>query len=121
MADLFRVTAPRLVRRSDGAQHIMAECFPLLAASGLVYFELYWNLQRPATRAIHILQGDIKGDGPWKIADAIITLVGCQSTHPELASSYAEWQSYLQLGAPSYPEIDAVHALARSVGARVDV
>lgn len=120
MAKLFTITAPRLVRRRDGAQHIMAECFPLQDADGLVYFELYWHIHRPATQAIHVLRGEICGDGPWKVDDGIITLVGCQGCDPDLAISYAEWQQYLQQGAPGYPEQDAILALARSVGARTD-
>jgi len=72
MADLFSITAPMLVRRGDGARHIMAECFPLAEIPGLVYFELYWHLQRPATQAIHVVRGEIRGEGPWKIADSVI-------------------------------------------------
>jgi len=120
MADLFSITAPRLVRRSDGARHVMAECFPLANAPGMVYFELYWHLQRPATRAIHVVSGEIRGDGPWKVSDCVITILGCQGTDPDLAASYAEWQEYFQQGAPGYPEREAIFALARSAGAQVD-
>ena len=97
----------------------MAEWFPLERESGLVYFELYWHLQRPAARAIHSVVGDIRGEGPWKIADSVITVLGCHGTDAQLASSYAEWASYLQQGAPGYPGREAIHALARAHGARV--
>lgn len=121
MADLFTVKAPLTVRRADGTRHIMAECFPLERESGLVYFESYWHLQRPASRAIHCIAGDIRGEGPWKIADSVIMVLGCHGTDPELASSYAEWASYLQQGAPGYPTREAIYALARAHGARVPV
>lgn len=120
VADLFSITAPRRVRRSDGSTHVMAECFPLATGQGLVYFELFWHLQRPATRAIHVLQGEVRGDGPWKVGDGIITILGCQGTDPDLAASYAEWQEYFQQGAPGYPADEVIHALARSVGAATD-
>jgi hypothetical protein len=119
MADLFSITAPKTLRRQDGTRHIMAECFPLADAAGLVYFELYWHLQRPATQAIHVIHGEVRGDGPWKIADNVITILGCQGTDGELATVFAEWQDYLQQGAPGYPSREAICALARSAGARV--
>jgi len=118
MADLFSITAPMLVRRGDGTRHIMAECFPLAEIPGLVYFELYWHLQRPATQAIHVVHGEVRGDGPWKVADSVITILGCHGTDAELATSFAEWQQYLQQGAPGYPARAAICALAGSVGAR---
>lgn len=120
MADLFSMTAPLLIRHKTGVQHIMAERFPLAEGEGLVYFELFWHLQRPASQAIHRVAGAIQGDGPWKVADSVITVLGCQGTAPELASSYAEWESYLQQGAPSYPSTAAIRGLARATGACVD-
>ncbi|MBI5040956.1 MAG: hypothetical protein HZB57_07105 [Gammaproteobacteria bacterium] len=120
MADLFTLTAPLQIRRGDGARHIVAECFPLAETLGLVYFELYWHLQRPAIQAIHAIHGEIRGDGPWKVADNVITVLGCHGTDPELATSFAEWQQYLHQGAPGYPTRQAICALARSVGARTE-
>jgi len=117
MADLFSITAPMLVRRGDGVRHIIAERFPLVNSSGLVYFEVYWHLHRPATEAIHVLNGEILGDGPWRIANNVVSILGCQGSDPELATAFAEWQQYLQLGAPGYPGREAVCMLARSIGA----
>ena len=119
MADLFTVKAPLTIRLSDGTRHVMAEWFPLEREPGLIYFELYWHLQRPAARAIHRIGGAVHGDGPWKIADNVITVLGCQGTAADLANSYAEWQFYLQQGAPGYPVREAIHGLARAHGARV--
>lgn len=122
MADLFSMIAPLLiVHRDTGVRHLMVERFPLAREPGLVYFEPYWHLQRPATRAIHCVAGAIQGAGPWKIGSHIIRVLGCQGADPESASEYAEWQSYLQQGAPGYPARNAVLTLARNVGARVDL
>lgn len=119
MADLFSMTAPLLIRHKSGVRHIVAEHFPLVQGDGLVYFEIFWHLQRPASQAIHSITGPIQGDGPWKIADTVISVLGCQGTDPELASIYAEWQSYLQQGAPGYPAAEAILALAQESGAQI--
>lgn len=119
MADLFAMTAPLLIRHADGREHIMVERFPLAAGPGLVYFELFWHLQRPAAQAIHRLEGELRGDGPWKIGDSVISVLGCQGSNPQHAAAYAEWQSYLQQGAPGYPTPAARYALARAQGAQV--
>jgi len=119
MADLFSMTAPLLIRHKTSAWHIMVEHYPVANGDGLVYFEIFWHLQRPASLAIHRITGQIKGDGPWRIGDSVITVLGCQGTDPELASAYAEWQSYLQQGAPGYPTSEAILALARESGARI--
>ena len=122
MADLFSVVAPLLVvHRDTGARRLMAECFPVARGEGLVYFEPFWHLQRPASRAIHRISGAIQGTGPWKVGDCVIRVLGCQGTDPELASAYAEWQAYLKHGAPGYPARNALLVLARDLGARVEV
>jgi hypothetical protein len=120
MADLFSMTAPLLVRHADGVRHIVAERFPLGDGPGLIYFELYWHLQRPAAQAIHRLAGEIRGDGPWKVGDAVISVLGCHGTDPELAATFAEWQDYLRQGAPGYPAPKAIRVLAHAHGAQVD-
>ncbi|MFA7388220.1 MAG: hypothetical protein WCZ87_11245 [Thiohalobacteraceae bacterium] len=122
MADLFSMVAPLLVlHRDTGVRRLMAERFPLAQGDGLIYFEPFWHLQRPASRAIHRLTGAVQGSGPWKIGDCVVRVLGCQGTDPELASVYAEWQAYLEGGAPGYPARDALLALARDQGARVDI
>lgn len=119
MADLFSVTAPLLLRTPDGASTVMVERFPLAQGDGLVYFEMYWHLQRPASHAIHRIEGEVKGEGPWKIGDAVITVLGCQGTHPEFAAAFSEWQSFLQQAGSGYPDRSAIESLARECGARI--
>lgn len=120
MVDLLTIKAPLVICRADGVRHVLAEWFPLANEPGLVYFELYWHLLRPAARAIHRVAGDIRGEGPWKIGDNVITVLGCHGSDPELAASFADWQFYLQQGAPGYPAREAIQALARTLGARVE-
>lgn len=122
MADLFSVVAPLLVvHRDTGVRRLMAERFPVAQGEGLVYFEPFWHLQRPASRAIHRITGAIQGTGPWKVGDCVIRVLGCQGTDPELASAHAEWQAYLERGTPGYPARNALRVLARDLGARVEL
>lgn len=120
MANLFSVTAPLMIRLPSGERQVIAELFPAAEGGGLVYFELHWHLQRPASAGIHRIDAEVKGEGPWKVGAAVLNVLGCQGTDPELAAAYAEWQFFLQQGAPGYPQPDAIAALARAAGARVE-
>jgi len=115
MAELFQVTAPLLVREADGTQRVMAERF--LHPEGLLYFELFWHVQRPAAAGIHLLRGAIEGEGPWRVGGAVIRVLGCLATDPGPADAWAAWQDYLAQGAPGYPDAAAIRALARAQGA----
>jgi len=116
MADLFTVTAPLLVRHADGSQRVIAECFP--HPDGLVYFELFWNLRDPET-TVHVVTGPFKGDGPWKIGDTVIRVLGCHGTDGELARQYDEWRQYRTQHNDTYPERPFIEAIARRLGARL--
>jgi len=82
---------------------------------GLVYFELQWQ-QDKATR-VHIVEGELKGEGPWKIADHILYVLGCRGTDADLATEYAEWQLWRQHHPEDYPDERMVARIAASFGA----
>jgi hypothetical protein len=109
-ADLFSVTAPLLIRYPDGTAHVMVHC--LRHPRGLVYFRTFWD-RLPAAEGIVLAAGDIRGDGPWKVGDAVVTLLGCQGSHPESAAEYADWQLHLAQRLDDYPENGQLAALAR--------
>jgi hypothetical protein len=111
MADLFTVTAPLAVRLRNGDKRVMLRCFPY--GDGLIYLAPFWN-RLPADRAFQVLPGPLKGDGPWKAGDAVITVLGCHGTDAELAAEYAAWQSWLQQEATGYPDDEAIEMLARA-------
>ena len=90
MPDLFTVTAPLMLRSPDGDEHVIAERFP--HPQGLLYFDLYWHLRHPA-KTMHILEGKITGEGPWKIDGYIVNVLGCHGTNHELASQYQQESS----------------------------
>ncbi|MDT8387186.1 MAG: hypothetical protein RQ736_06700 [Thiogranum sp.] len=92
MADLFSVTAPLAIRFPDGEKQIIVRCFP--DNGGLIFASLYWD-QVPEGSAFRFVAGPIRGDGPWKVGDAVITVLGCHGTDAELASEFAAWQNHL--------------------------
>lgn len=101
MADLFSVTAPLAIRFPDGEKQIIVRCFP--RGDGLIFVAPYWD-RLPAPAAFRFVAGPVKGEGPWKAGDAVITVLGCHGTDPELASEFASWQSYLEQCGDEYPD-----------------
>ena len=114
MSDLFSVTAPLLIRRADGRQHVAAELFP--HPNGIVYFELFWNLRDPE-QTVYRIEGTLKGDGPWKVGDAVIRVLGCHGTDGALARQFDEWRLYRREHPDSYPERAFIEVIARRLGA----
>lgn len=110
MADLFSVTAPLAIRFPDGEKQIMLRCFP--SGDGLIFLAPYWD-QLPAHQAFRFVAGPVKGEGPWKAGNAVITVLGCHGTDPELASEFAGWQSYLEQRGESYPDNARLRELAQ--------
>lgn len=109
MADLFSVTAPLAVRFRTGEKRIMLRCFPY--GDGLVFIGPFWNRLPPA-QAFQVLAGPVRGDGPWKAGDAVITVLGCHGSDPQLANEFAEWQAWLQAEETDYPDNAEIAALA---------
>lgn len=116
MPDIFSVTAPLMLRAPDGTEKVIAECFP--HPQGLLYFDLYWHLGQPS-ETTHVLPGEIKGEGPWKIGGHILNVLGCHGTNHELASHYQHWQNFLNSAQAEYPPAPLIDAIARKLGATV--
>lgn len=114
MADLFSMTAPLMIRRPDGTRHVMVERFR--HPEGLVYFEPFWHIGNPDER-IHRVAGPIKGDGPWKVGQCVIHVLGCHGTDFGLASALDEWRQYLFENGDAYPPRALIEAIARRHGA----
>ncbi len=90
----------------------MAERFP--HPRGLLYFDLYWHLGDPE-ETLHLVEGTIEGEGPWKVGGCVITVLGCQGSDGELALA---WEAWLEARAEGYPPEPLVRAIARRLGAR---
>ena len=112
MADLNSVTAPLALRFPDGEKAIAAAAFR--HPRGLLWFELDWYEGDP-DQVIHLIEGELEGEGPWKVGGVVITLLGCQGSDPELAARHAEWQANQQGKEP--PPRPLIEAIARRRGA----
>ena len=82
---------------------------------GVVYVRPFWD-QLPEGEGIRLVIGDIKGEGPWKVGTAAISVLGCQGTHPEQAAEFADWKFHLEQRGERYPTRDELQAIAREKG-----
>ena len=113
MADLFSVTAPLLIRFADGSLDVMVE--RLRHEDGLVYFRPFWDRMLPE-EGVRFVPGEVRGDGPWKVGDAVVTVLGCRGSHPEQASEFAAWQTHRDQLAADYPDREGLQRLAIEAG-----
>jgi hypothetical protein len=114
MAVLFSMTSPLMIKSPHGGEKVIAELFP--HPDGIIFFEIFWD-QMEANEGIYVIEGDVTGEGPWKVGDYIINVLGCQGTNPELADDFSQWQMYRQSPLGAYPDRDAIEALAKEFGA----
>ena len=83
---------------------------------GILYFEPFWHLPG-GEGAIHLAQGTVRGVGPWKIGDAVVTVTGCRGSDPEMALQLAAWHEHLASCAGAYASQELILATARRHGA----
>ncbi|MCB1775482.1 MAG: hypothetical protein KDI88_17850 [Gammaproteobacteria bacterium] len=114
MPAIDSVTAPLVLRHADGREELVAACFP--HPLGLLYLDLYWHQSSPQ-QAAHLLRGTLRGDGPWRVGNARLRVLGCQHTDPHLQDAFTAWQQYLQEHPDSYPPRQQIAELARRLGA----
>jgi len=115
MADLFSIQSPLLVCYPNGEKHVVASLFP--REQGIVYFVPWWRAVEPP--GMFILEGDIQGEGPWKIGNVVIRLMSCGDTDESIY--WSQWQQHL-VGCDEHdPYLDepAMQALAMQEGRRV--
>lgn len=114
MAELFSITAPLTVTDADGRRRVIARCFR--HADGVLVFELGWHAAESVEGLIHVLTGGVRGEGPWKVGDKVINILGCHGSDPDMALQWDRWQQ--RIGSdPNYPSEPLVAAIARRFGA----
>ena len=116
MASLETVTAPLVVRLPDNSERVGAACFP--HPLGVLYLDLFWH-QRTPTEAAHLLKGELSGEGPWRVGEAVIRTLGCHNTDPYLQGQFAPWREYLEQQGDQYPPREQILEIARRLGAQV--
>ncbi len=112
MHPIFSVTAPLMIRNPEGEEKVIAALFP--HENGLLYFDLYWH-QRSPEQSMHVLNGEITGEGPWKINDHILNVLGCKGTHSNLAIQFEQWREVLMAANSDYPPPPLIAAIARKM------
>lgn len=117
MADLFSMTAPLMIRLPTGEERVIAHHFR--HPEGMLYFDLFWHEGQPE-QVMHVVKGEVKGDGPWKIGEHVINVLGCHGSQSELAMQYGHWQNYLLRADVNYPPPQLVNAIALKMGAVID-
>lgn len=113
MADLLSLTTPLLIRYPDDTRHVMVACFR--HPQGLLYFRPFWE-QLPEEEGVQVVTGDLKGEGPWKVGDAVVTVLGCHGTHPQQAAELADWKFHLEQRGEHYPSRAVLLAIAQEKG-----
>ena len=113
MPSIEQVTAPLAILFDDGRKKLAAACFP--HRLGLLYLDPFWHLKKP-NEAAHLIKGELRGEGPWRIANVTIRVLGCQNTDPELQPEFLKWQEYLQTSG-DYPPQPQIQDIARRLGA----
>ncbi len=111
MADLFSVTAPLAIRFPDGSRQIMVERLPY--ADGLLFLAPFWT-DIGVADALRFVPGPIRGEGPWKVGEAVVTVLACHGTDAELANEYSCWQSQLLQMAEAYPQREEIEKLMKT-------
>jgi hypothetical protein len=114
VAAIDTVTTPLVLRQPDGREQLIAACFPHPA--GLLYLDLYWHRSTPR-EAAHLVRGELRGDGPWRIGDVRLRVLGCHHTDPHLQAAFTAWQRYLLDHPGDYPPRAQILELARRLGA----
>lgn len=114
MADINQVTAPLVLRDPEGKEKVIAAArtHPL----GLLCLDLFWHLSTP-DQAAHLITGELQGEGPWRVGDHRLRVLGCHNTDPHLADQFAEWNQYLQNHAEEYPPRAQILEIMRRLGA----
>ena len=116
MAELDTVTAPLVVRFPDGSEKVVARAFP--HPLGAVYLDLFWHLRKP-DEAAHLLEGELRGEGPWRVGEVVIRVLGCANTDPQLQEQFQPWKSYLEQEGDRYPPEAQIREIARRLGCRL--
>lgn len=118
MAVIDEVSAPLVLRDPQGNEKVIAAAFthPL----GLLCLDLFWHQSTP-DKAAHLLKGELSGDGPWRIADYRLRVLGCHNTDPHLADQFAAWNEYLANHGDQYPPRQQIVEIAQRMGATPQV
>ena len=110
------MTAPLVIRDAEGREKVVAHCFP--HPQGLLYLDLFWHQSTP-DQAAHLLRGELRGEGPWRIGEHRIRVLGCHNTDPHLQGQFTRWRDYLENHPDDYPPSRQIREIAQRLGASI--
>ena len=87
-----------------------------LHPKGLLFFKPFWN-ESGNDNLIELVEGEIKGEGPWKVGDCVITVAGCHGSDPDITLEFSRWQDYVIMQDGEYMPVDLIKEEARKWGA----
>ena len=114
MPAIDSVTTPLVLRHPDGREELIAAAFP--HPRGLLYLDLYWHRSTPR-QAAHLVEGELRGEGPWRVGEHRLRTLGCHNTDPHLQDDLNAWQRYLLDHAKEYPPPAQIREIVRRLGA----
>ena len=113
MARIETLTLPLVLRTPDQDERLIAAAFP--HPLGLLVFECEWHRLAPG-EGLRLLRGELTGEGPWRIGEARLRVVGCAGTDPHLQRALTDWLA--ATARPDYPPREQILEIARRFGAR---
>ena len=116
MPKIEEVTVPLVIHFPEGDPKVVAACFP--HPKGVIYLDTFWHLSTPS-QAAHLIHGKLKGEGPWRVGQHTIRVLGCHGSDPELQHEFTAWNQYLQSEEASYPNREQLFSIARKLGATI--
>lgn len=82
--DIFETKEPLMINIPDGGKDRPID-YLFKTPTGICFFDIGWP--NSSSNAIHFVDGEIKGDGPWQIGDGEIAIV----TDEKQLAYYKEW------------------------------
>jgi len=108
------MTAPLVLRAPDGSEKVIAAAFT--HPQGLLCLDLFWHQSTP-DKAAHLVKGTISGEGPWRVGEHRLRVLGCHNTDPHLADQFSTWNDYLANHGDEYPPRAQIIEIAMKLGA----
>jgi hypothetical protein len=106
--------SPLYIKYPNGEVRVIENIFK--HPQGVLYFELFW--EKDPTYSIHLIDGNISGDGQLKVGNCSFHILGCNHTHPQMCEMHSFWQQQL-LQNPEQFRLNEVVEIALKKGAIV--
>ena len=101
---IFTLRSPLYIKYPNGETRVIEQIFQ--HPQGVLYFELFW--EKDPQYSIHLIEGEITGEGPWRVGEASFHVLGCNHTHPQMYEMHSFWQSELLQNPSQFRNKDVV-------------